>query len=219
MFTLSIDYKPCVTSGALRIGVLGSGSGTNCQAILDACERGELPADVVVVLSDVAEAGILERARQRKIPTKFIGPSRFKTKLEPELEQQMVAELQAANVGLVALAGYMRVLKSPLLDAFAGRIMNVHPSLLPAFPGLRAWEQALAHGARLTGCTVHFVDAGVDAGPIILQQPVPVFENDTAERLHGRIQLAEHRLFPEAIRLFAAGKLRVSGRKVNILEP
>ena len=213
-----------MSSGDLRIGVLGSGAGSNCQAILDACsprsergERGEIPGQVVVVISDVAEALILERARQRQIPAKFVGPSRFKTKLEPELELQIVAELQAAEVGLVALAGYMRVVKAPLLEAFAGRIMNVHPSLLPAFPGLHAWEQALAHGVRLTGCTVHFVDDGVDDGPIILQQPVPVFDGDTPERLQGRIQLAEHRLYPEAIRLFATGKLLVNGRHVKIL--
>jgi phosphoribosylglycinamide formyltransferase-1 len=206
-----------VSSGELRIGVLGSGAGTNCEAILQACERGEIPGRVVTVISDIAEAGILARARRRGIPAKFIGPSRFKTKLEPELEQQIVAELEAAEVGLVALAGYMRVVKAPLLEAFDGRIMNVHPSLLPAFPGLRAWEQALRHGVRVTGCTVHFVNEGVDAGPIILQQPVPVFAGDTPETLHQRIQLTEHRLYPEAIRLFAEGKLKVTGRIVKIL--
>jgi len=201
----------------LRIGVLGSGNGTNCQAILDACERGEIPGQVVIVVSDVAEAGILNRARQCRIPAQFVGPSRFKTKLEPELEKKIVSSLQAAGVQLVVLAGYMRVVKELLLEAFPGRIMNVHPSLLPAFPGLRACEQALNYGVRLTGCTVHFVDAGVDAGPVILQQPVPVFEGDTPERLHGRIQLVELRLLPEAIRLFAAGKLKVNGRIVTIL--
>jgi phosphoribosylglycinamide formyltransferase 1 len=206
-----------VTSEPLRIGVLGSGNGTNCQAILDACERGEIPGQVVIVVSDVAEAGILNRARQCRIPAQFVGPSRFKTKLEPELEKKIVSSLQAAGVQLVVLAGYMRVVKELLLEAFPGRIMNVHPSLLPAFPGLRACEQALNYGVRLTGCTVHFVDAGVDAGPVILQQPVPVFEGDTPERLHGRIQLVELRLLPEAIRLFAAGKLKVNGRIVTIL--
>jgi phosphoribosylglycinamide formyltransferase 1 len=206
-----------VTNAPLRIGVLGSGTGSNCQAILDACERGQIPGHVVIVLSDVANAGILERARQRNIPAQFVGLSRFKTKLEPELEKQMVALLQAAGVQLVVLAGYMRVVKAPLLEAFPGRIINVHPSLLPAFPGLRAWEQALKYSVRLTGCTVHFVEAGVDAGPVILQQPVPVFDGDTPERLHQRIQLAEHQLLPEAIRLFAAGKLEVNGRIVKIL--
>ena len=162
------------------------------------------------------DAPILERARRRGIRAEFIGPSRFKTKLEPELEQQIVTMLQAEKVDLVALAGYMRVIKEPLLAAFPGRIMNIHPSLLPSFPGLHAWEQALKYGVKITGCTVHFVDAGVDAGPVILQQPVPVFGNDTAESLHARIQVAEHRAYPEAIRLFAQGKLQISGRIVKI---
>ncbi len=202
----------------LRIGVLGSGAGTNCEAILQACERSEIPGRVVVVLSDVADAAILERARKRDIPAQFIGPSKFKTKLEPELELQMAQALRDKDVHLVALAGYMRVVKAPLLEAFAGRIINVHPSLLPAFPGLRAWEQALAYGVKITGCTVHFVDAGIDAGPVILQQPVPVFANDTPASLHQRIQLTEHRLLPEAVRLIAEGKVRVKGRVVEILQ-
>jgi len=206
-----------VSGNDFRIGVLGSGNGTNCEAILEACARGEIPGRVVVVVSDVPGAPILERARKRGIETKVVGPSAFKTKLEPEVELQIVEALRAADVQLVALAGYMRVVKAPLLTAFAGRIINVHPSLLPAFPGLKAWEQALAHGARITGCTVHLVDEGVDAGPIILQQPVPVFDNDTTESLHQRIQLAEHRLLPEAIRLFAAGKVQIEGRKVKVL--
>jgi phosphoribosylglycinamide formyltransferase-1 len=202
----------------LRIGVLGSGKGSNCEAILAACERGQIAGRVVVVLSDVADAPILERAWKRSIETRVIGPSRFETKLEPELEEQMVAALRAADVQLVALTGYMRVLKAPMLQAFAGRIINVHPSLLPAFPGLRAWEQALKYGARITGATVHFVaEGGVDTGPIILQQAVPVFPNDTAESLHARIQVAEHTLYPEAIRLFAEGKLKLDGRVVKIL--
>jgi len=207
-----------VTSDGLRIGVLGSGFGSNCEAILDACARAEIPGHVVVVLSDVADALILERAGKRGVPTKVVEPSRFKTKLEPKLEEEAVRTLREAGVQLVALAGYMRVLKAPLLRAFAGRIMNVHPSLLPAFPGLRAWEQALQYGVRITGCTVHFVDEGVDTGPIILQQPVPVFANDSAESLHQRIQLAEHTLYPHAIRLFAEGKLEVVGRTVKILD-
>jgi phosphoribosylglycinamide formyltransferase-1 len=207
-----------VSSNGLRIGVLGSGSGTNCEAIMDACSRGTIRGQVVVVLSDIADAFIHERARKQGVQSKFIGPSKFKTKLEPELEQQFVTALQEADVQLVALAGYMRVVKTPLLKAFAGRIINVHPSLLPAFPGLHSWEQALTHGVRVTGCTVHFVDEGVDAGPIILQEPVPVFPDDTPESLHRRIQLTEHRLFPEAIRLFAEGKLRMIGRRVKILE-
>lgn len=206
-----------MSSGEFRIGVLGSGNGSNCEAILQACESGKIPGRVVVVLSDVADALILERARKRGIAAEFIGPSRFKTKLELELEERTVELLRDAAVQLVALAGYMRVVKSPLLRAFAGRIINVHPSLLPAFPGLRAWEQALTHGVKITGCTVHFVDDGVDSGPIILQQPVPVFANDTPESLHQRIQVAEHQIYPEAIRLFTEGKLKIGGRTVRVL--
>ncbi|MCG3148495.1 MAG: Phosphoribosylglycinamide formyltransferase [Verrucomicrobiae bacterium] len=202
----------------LRIGILGSGNGSNCEAILRACASGQLPGQVAAVISDSADALILQRARQRNIPATFVGPSQFKTKLEPELEQQIVSLLHTAKVNLVVLAGYMRVVKSPLLTAFAGRIINVHPSLLPAFPGLKAWEQALNYGARVTGVTVHFVNEGIDAGPVILQQPLAILPDDTAESLHQRIQIVEHTLLPEAIRLFALGKLQITGRRVQILE-
>jgi len=185
---------------------------------LTACERGEIPGRVVLVLSDVADAFILERARQRQVPARFIGPSQFKTKLEAELETAMVEQLQSAGVDLVVLAGYMRVVKAPLLRAFAGRIINIHPSLLPSFPGLRAWEQAWRFGVRVTGVTVHFVDEGLDSGPIILQSPVPVLPEDTPETLHARIQLTEHELYPAAVRLFALGKLQVIGRAVKVTE-
>ena len=201
----------------MRIGVLGSGTGSNCEAILQACDQGQIPGRVVVVSSDNAGAFILDRARKRGIPAHFVGPSRFKTKLEPELEEQIAGILKDAGVELVALAGYMRVVKTPLLTAFAGKMLNVHPSLLPAFPGLHAWEQALNYGVRVTGCTVHFVNAGVDAGPIVLQQTVPVLAGDTPATLHQRIQVAEHTLLPEAIRLFALGKLQVTDRQVTIL--
>ncbi len=207
-----------MSSEELCIGVLGSGNGSNCEAILQACDRGQIPGRVAVVVSDLADAFILERARKRGIPAHFVGPSRFKTKLEPELETQMVSILREAGVELVALAGYMRVVKTPLLMAFAGKILNVHPSLLPSFPGLHAWEQALNFGVRVTGCTVHFVNEGVDAGPVVLQQAVPVLAGDTPATLHQRIQVAEHALLPEAIRLFAFGKLQIEGRKVKILE-
>lgn len=207
-----------MSSEELRIGVLGSGNGSNCEAILQACDRGQIPGRVAVVVSDLADAFILERARKRGIPAHFVGPSRFKTKLEPELETQMVSILRAAGVELVALAGYMRVVKMPLLTAFEGKMLNVHPSLLPAFPGLHAWEQALNFGVRVTGCTVHFVNEGVDAGPVILQQAVPVLTNDTPATLHQRIQVAEHESLPEAIRLFALGKLQTDGQQVKILE-
>ena len=207
-----------MSSEELRIGVLGSGTGSNCEAILQACERGQIPGRVVVVVSDIADALILERARKRGIPAHFVGPSRFKTKLEPDLEQRIVDILREMGVELVALAGYMRVVKTPLLSAFAGKILNVHPSLLPSFPGLHAWEQALTYGVRVTGCTVHFVNEGVDAGPVILQQAVAVQAGDTPASLHQRIQIAEHALLPEAIRLFALRKLQVAGRQVIILE-
>ena len=205
-----------MSSGELRIGVLGSGQGTNCEAILQACERGEIPGRVVVVLSDVPDAPILERARRRGIEARPIGPTRFKTRLEPELEQQAAETLVKAGAQVVALAGYMRVVKEPLLKAFPGRIINVHPSLLPAFPGLRAWEQALAYGVKVTGCTVHFVNEGVDAGPIILQESLAVLPDDGPESLHRRIQAIEHRLFPQAFRWFAEGRLRIDGRRVVI---
>jgi phosphoribosylglycinamide formyltransferase-1 len=206
-----------VTGNNIRVGVLGSGSGTNCEALMEACAQGTIPAKVVLVLSDVADAPILDRAYRRGIAAKFIGKSLYKTKLEAELEQKVVKLLQEADVDLVALAGYMRIVKRPLLDAFAGRIINIHPALLPSFPGLKAWEQAWAYGAKVTGATVHFVDPGVDTGPIILQEAVPVLGNDTASSVHQRIQVLEHKLYPEAVRLFALGKLRVVGRRVEIL--
>jgi phosphoribosylglycinamide formyltransferase 1 len=207
-----------VSSRDFRIGVLGSGNGSNCEAILEACATGRIPGRVALVLSDVADAGILERARKHRVEAQFIGPSQFKTKLEQELEDRAARLLRDAGADLVALAGYLRVLKPPILRTFTGRIINVHPSLLPAFPGLRAWEQALNHGVKVTGCTVHFVDEGVDSGPIILQQPVPVLPNDTPTSLHQRIQLAEHNVYPEAIRLFAEGKLKPDGRVVRVLD-
>lgn len=201
-----------------RIGVLGSGSGSNCEAILKACASGRIPGQVAIVLSDVADASILERARRHGVKAQFIGSSRLKTKLEPELEEQAVRMLMDEGVRFVAFAGFMRVVKSTMLHAFRGRIVNIHPSLLPAFPGLRAWEQALAYGAKVTGCTVHFVDESVDGGPIIMQQSVPVLPDDTPATLLQRIQLVEHQIYPEAIRLFAQGKLKVEGRIVKILE-
>ncbi len=202
----------------LRIGVLGSGNGSNCEAIMEACARGAIPGNVLVVLSDIADAFILERARRRGIPATFVGQSRFKTKLEPELEQHLVELLREARVELVVLAGYMRVVKQPLLAAFAGRIINVHPALLPAFPGLKSWEQALNYGVKVAGVTVHFVNEGVDAGPIILQEAVPVLPGDTPESLHQRIHAVEYKLFPEAIRLFAENRLRIVGRRVDVTQ-
>ena len=183
---------------------------------MEACASGVIPGEVALVVSDIADAFILERARRRGIAAAFVGPSRFKTKLEPELEERVVALLREARVELVVLAGYMRVVKQPLLAAFAGRIINIHPSLLPSFPGLKAWEQALNYSVKFTGVTVHFVNEGVDTGPIILQETVPVLPGDTAESLHQRIHAVEHRLFPEAIRLFAEHRLQIAGRRVDV---
>jgi phosphoribosylglycinamide formyltransferase-1 len=197
-----------------RLGVLGSGKGSNFVAIANAVAAGKIPADVAVVLSDVEGAGILAHARDRKIAAQFIPPGKFRTKLDEEAERAFVGALQAAKVDLIVLAGFMRVLKGEFLRAFEGRIVNIHPSLLPSFPGLEAWKQALDHGMKLTGCTVHFVDAGVDAGPIIGQQAVPVLDNDTPEMLHHRIQAAEHELYPKCIAAIARGEISVVGRRV-----
>ena len=186
--------------GRLRIGVLGSGKGSNFRAIADAIDGGTLAAEVRVVISDVASAGILSLARERGLRAEFVEPGRFRTKLEPEAERRVVEILQSAGAEWVVLAGYMRMIKPPLLEAFPGRIINIHPSLLPAFPGLDAWKQALVAGVPETGCTVHFVDAGMDTGEIIAQRAVPVLADDTAETLHARIQVAEHSLYPEVLR-------------------
>ena len=183
-----------------------------------AVDAGECPVEVALVLSDVQEAGILKRAAQHNVPSRYITPGKYKTKLEPEIEAEYVAALKEAGVELVALAGFMRIIKDPLLDAFPQRILNIHPALLPAFPGLESWRQALEYGVKVTGCTVHFVDKGVDTGPIILQAVVPVREDDTAQSLHQRIQVEEHRIYPEAIRLIAENKVRIEGRKVIVLE-
>jgi phosphoribosylglycinamide formyltransferase-1 len=197
-----------------RIGVLGSGAGSNFVAIADACAAGTIPAEVVLVLSDVADAGILERARERRIPARFAAPGKFRTKLDDEAERAYVGALREARVDLVALAGFMRVLKDVFLNAFDGRIVNIHPSLLPSFPGLAAWRQALDHGVKVAGCTVHFVNAGVDSGPVIGQESVPVLDGDTPETLHQRIHAAEHRLYPACLAALARGELVIQGRRV-----
>jgi phosphoribosylglycinamide formyltransferase-1 len=189
----------------LKLGILGSGKGSNFRAIADAIKAGTLAADVCIVISDVENAGILELARERKLRAEFVVPGRFKTKLEPEAEQRVAELLRERGVELVVLAGWMRMIKAPLLDAFPRRIINIHPSLLPAFPGLEAWKQALAASATESGCTVHYVDAGMDSGEIIARSAVPIFPSDTPEELHARIQVAEHKLYPAVIRKFASG--------------
>ena len=197
-----------------RLGVLGSGKGSNFVAIADAIASGSIPAEVALVVSDVENAGILEHARQRNLPARFIAPGKFRTKLDEDAEQAYVTALQEAKVDLIVLAGFMRVLKGDFLRAFEGRIVNVHPSLLPSFPGLEAWKQALDHGVKATGCTVHYVDAGVDSGAIIGQQPVPVLDDDTAATLHARIHAAEHELYPRCVAMIARGEILVQGRRV-----
>jgi len=201
-------------SNKFRLGVLGSGKGSNCAAIAAACASGKIPAEVALVLSDVESAGILAHARERNIPAQFIPPGKFRTKLDEEAERAFVGALRAAKVDLIVLAGFMRVLKGDFLRAFEGRIVNIHPSLLPSFPGLEAWKQALDHGVKVTGCTVHFVDAGVDSGPIIGQQTVPVLDHDTPESLIQRIHTAEHELYPQCVAAIARGEISVAGRRV-----
>ncbi len=200
----------------LSIAVLGSGKGSNFQSILDAIAAGKLNARVVCAISDVADAFILERARRAGIPAEHVSAAPFKTKLDGAGEQACVAAMRRHGADCVALAGFMRIVKPGLLAAFPGRIVNIHPSLLPAFPGLEAWKQALDYGARVAGCTVHFVDGGVDTGPIIVQKAVPVLDGDTPAALHARIQDQEHIAYPEALQMIADGRVSVEGRRVRI---
>ncbi len=196
-----------------RLGILGSGKGSNMVAIADAIAAGQIPAEIVVVISDVEGAGILERARERNLSAEFIPPGKFRTKLDDDAEQAFVKRLTEAQVDLIVLAGFMRILKGEFLRAFANRVVNIHPSLLPAFPGLEAWKQALDYGVKVTGCTVHFVDQGIDSGPILGQETVPVLADDTAATLHERVQQAERRLYPQVVRALAEGRVTVKGRQ------
>ena len=200
----------------LRLAILGSGSGSNMQSILGAIRAGTLDAEVVCVLADVEGAFILERARRAGIPARFLSAAPFKTKLEGPAEDAYIRAIREAGADTVVLAGFMRIVKPGLLAAFPGRVLNIHPALLPAFPGLHSWKQALDYGAKVAGCTVHFVDAGTDSGPIIVQRAVPILEGDTPETLHARIQEQEHLAYPEALRLLAAGRLSLSGRRVAV---
>jgi phosphoribosylglycinamide formyltransferase 1 len=183
----------------LPIGILGSGKGSNCRAILERIRSGDLDAEPRLVISDVLDAPILEMAREFAVPNAFLPPGRFRTRLEPEVEQQLVEMLRDAGVELVVLAGFMRVLHEPMLRAFPRRIINIHPSLLPKFPGLEAWKQALVAGETVTGCTVHYVDEEIDHGKILAQKEITILPNDTPQSLHARIQTLEHELYPAVI--------------------
>ena len=187
----------------IPLGILGSGKGSNCRAILESIRSGALAAEVRVVISDVFDAPILDIAREFSVPGAYLPPGKFHTRLEPQAEAELVRMLRDASVELVALAGFMRILKSPMLEAFPRRIVNIHPSLLPKFPGLDAWKQALVAGENITGCTVHYIDEQIDHGQIIAQREVPILPNDTPEVLHARIQIAEHALYPAVIAEFA----------------
>ncbi len=184
----------------IKIGILGSGSGTNFVAIAEAINSGNLPGvEIAIVLSDVENAKILKRAEKLGIKSIYLPADNFKTKLDGEQEQTYIKTLKENDVELVVLAGFMRMVKSNLLTAFPRKIINIHPALLPAFPGLNSWKQALDYGVKFAGCTVHYVDAGMDTGQIIAQAVVPVLDDDTAETLHARIQVQEHKIYPEAI--------------------
>jgi phosphoribosylglycinamide formyltransferase-1 len=200
----------------LDVGVLVSGRGSNLQALLDACARPASPARIAVVLSDREQAPALERAAAAGVPAVFLNPKDFGDRAA--YDAALVDELARRRVGLVCLAGFMRLLSPAVVRAFRGRILNIHPSLLPAFPGLHAQRQALEHGVKVTGATVHFVDEGLDSGPIVLQAAVPVEPGDTEASLAARILVEEHRLYPLAVRLFAEGRLDLVGRHVIVKE-
>ena len=202
-----------MNAGTFRLGVLGSGRGSNFAAIAEAIKCGEVPAEVVTVISDVENAGILQHAKQLGIPGQFIDPGKYRTKLDEGAEQAYITALQSAQVDLVVLAGFMRILKGDFLRSFEGRVINIHPSLLPSFPGLEAWKQALDYGVKHTGATVHFIDQGIDSGSIIAQETVPVLDEDTPETLLGRIHGAEHRIYPASIAAIARGEVKLKGRR------
>lgn len=201
----------------IRVGILVSGRGSNMEAIIRNAKEGKIDAEVVIVLSDNPDAPAIEKAKKLGIEARYVYPGPKKTYMTPDREEEYVKILKDKGVELVCLAGFMRVLKKTFLQAFPGRIMNIHPSLLPAFPGLDAQKQAWEYGVKISGCTVHFVDEGIDTGPIILQRCVPVLEDDTPETLADRILKEEHKIYSEAIQLFAEGRLKIEGRRVRIL--
>ncbi|WP_042315352.1 phosphoribosylglycinamide formyltransferase [Desulfofarcimen acetoxidans] len=198
-----------------RLGVLASGRGSNLQSIMDACAARQLEAEVVLVISDQVSAYALERARAAGIPAVYINPGNYQSR--QDYDAAVVEILLAHGVELVCLAGYMRLVGKVMLAAYPNKIINIHPALLPAFPGLHAQRQACEYGVKYSGCTVHIVDEGMDTGPIILQAAVPVSDGDDEDSLSARILEQEHRLYPEALRLFAEGRIVVAGRKVSIV--
>ncbi len=199
-----------------RIAVLASGQGTNLEAILEAAEKGKISGRVILAISDNREAPALDRARRRKVKALFMDPKKYENRIA--YDRAIVEELKREKTDLVALAGFMRLLTPLFVQAFPLQIMNIHPSLLPAFPGLEGVEQAVSYGVKVTGCTVHFVDEGLDTGPVILQEAVPVIQHDTVQTLHQRIHASEYRLYPTAIDLFCRDKLQVEGRRCFIVE-
>jgi phosphoribosylglycinamide formyltransferase-1 len=204
-----------MTEAKQKLGVLCSGRGTDLQSIIDAIGRGEVDAEIAVVLTDKPEAFALQRAERAGIKAVCVNRKQYEDR-EP-FEEALIEELEAAGVTLVVLAGFMRILTPYFVGHFAGRIMNIHPALLPSFPGAHAHRDVLAYGVKVSGCTVHFVDEGTDSGPIIMQAAVPVLDDDTEETLGARVLKEEHRIYPECIRLYCEGKLKVEGRKVTIL--
>jgi phosphoribosylglycinamide formyltransferase-1 len=201
-------------SDPIRIGVLVSGNGSNLQSIIDNSIQGKLNAVVACVISNNAEAFALERAKKHDIPTFYVNHRSFSSR--EAFDAALVDLLIQHRVRLVALAGFKRIISPVLLDAFPMSVMNIHPALLPAFPGSKAQQQALNYGVKISGCTVHFVDTGTDSGPVIIQAAVPVFDNDTEDTLSKRILAEEHKIYPIAIQLFAEGRLSVEGRKVRV---
>ncbi len=200
--------------GKLRLGVLASGRGSNLQSIMDAAAAGKIKAEVAAVISDNKDAFALERARKAGIPALHVNPKNFGSK--DEYERAIIKLLKDHDVQLVCLAGYMRIVGKVILDAFPNRVINIHPALLPSFPGLHGQHQAWEYGVKYSGCTVHFVDEGMDTGPIIIQAVVPVFDDDTADTLAARILEQEHIIYPEAIGLLAEGRVKLNGRKVLV---
>jgi len=209
--------EPAMPGDKLRIGVLASGSGSNLQSIIDRCADGSLAATIAVVISNVPGAGALERARKAGIPTSCIDHKKFADR--QAFDREVVAALQIAGVDLVVLAGFMRIISDVFLEAYPQQIINIHPALLPAFPGLHVQKKALEYGAKFAGCTVHFVDGGVDTGPIIIQAAVPVLDSDTEATLAAKILKEEHRIYPRAIQLIAEKRLKLVGRRVVVDPP